>query len=62
MLLNSGSLAVESIVGRALEALCANAGRPAAGSGVAESGQRERSARGGAEAEHCVVCGGGSGE
>lgn len=65
VLLDSGPLAVEGVVGRALKALRADAGSPAAGSGVAESGQRRRGARSGTEAEHCVVCiagGGGSGE
>lgn len=62
VLLNSGPLAVEGVVGRAFKALRADARSPAAGSGVAESGQRRRGARGGAEAEHCVVCVGVSGE
>jgi hypothetical protein len=61
VLLDSGSLAVEGVVGRALKALRA-AGVETASSGVAESGERRRGARGGAEAEHCVVgivgCGG----
>lgn len=55
VLLNSGPLTVEGVVGRALKALRADARSPAAGSGVAESGQRRRGARGGTEAEHCVV-------
>jgi hypothetical protein len=61
VLLDSGPLAVEGVVGRALKAL-RGAGVEAAGSGVAENGERRRGARGGAEAEHCVVgiagCGG----
>lgn len=59
MLLNSGPLAVEGVVGRALEALRANARSPAAGGGVAESGQCARGASSGTEAEHrvdCVAC------
>lgn len=56
MLLDSGPLAVESVVGGTLEALRANARGPAAGSSVAESGERGRGARGGTEAEHGVVC------
>lgn len=55
MLLDSGPLAVEGVVGRALKALRADAGVEAAGSGVAENGERRRGAGGGAEAEHCVV-------
>jgi hypothetical protein len=65
VLLDSSPLAVEGVVGRTLKALRADARRPAAGSGVAESGQRKRGARGGAEAEHyvvCIACGGVSGE
>lgn len=62
VLLDSGPLAVEGVVGRALKALRADAGVEAAGSGVAENGKRRRGAGGGAEAEHCVVgitgCGG----
>ena len=62
MLLDSGPLAVEGVVGRALKALRADAGVEAAGSGVAENGERRRGAGGSAEAEHCVVgitgCGG----
>ena len=61
VLLDSGPLAVEGVVGRALKAL-RGAGVEAAGSGVAENGERRRGAGGGAEAEHCVVgiagCGG----
>ena len=55
VLLDSGPLAVEGVVGRALK-LRADAGVEAAGSGVAENGERRRGAGGGAEAEHCVVC------
>lgn len=55
VLLDSGSLAVESIVGGALEAFGANARGPAAGGLVAESGERVSGARGGTEAEHCCV-------
>lgn len=61
VLLDSGPLAVEGVVGRALK-LRADAGVEAAGGGVAENGERRRGAGGGAEAEHCVVgiadCGG----
>ena len=61
MLLDSGPLAVEGVVGRALK-LRADAGVEAAGGGVAENGERRRGAGGGAEADHCVVgiagCGG----
>lgn len=56
MLLNGSPLAVEGVVGRALEAFGANAGSPAAGGLVAESGERGRGARGGAEAEHNCDC------
>ena len=61
VLLDSGPLAVEGVVGRALK-LRADAGVEAAGGGVAENGERRRGAGGGTEAEHCVVgiagCGG----
>lgn len=61
VLLDSGPLAVKGVVGSALKAL-RGAGVEAAGSGVAENGERRRGAGGGAEAEHCVVgiagCGG----
>lgn len=56
VLLDSGPLAVEGVVGGALEALRANARGPAAGSGVAESGERLRGAHSGTEAEHGVEC------
>jgi len=55
VLLDSGPLAVESIVGGALE-LCAR-GSPATSGSVAESGKRLRGARSGAKAEHGVECG-----
>jgi hypothetical protein len=54
VLLDSGPLAVESVVGGALE-LCAR-GSPATSGGVAESGKRLRGARSGAKAEHGVEC------
>jgi hypothetical protein len=54
VLLDSGPLAVEGVVGRALKAL-RGAGVEAAGSGVAENGERRRGAGGSAKAEHCVV-------
>lgn len=57
VLLDSGPLAVEGVVGRALKAFGANARGPAAGGLVAESGERGRGARGGTEAQHFGVMG-----
>jgi hypothetical protein len=55
VLLDSGPLAVESVVGGALE--LGAGGSPATSGSVAESGKRLRGARSGAKAEHGVECG-----
>ena len=54
VLLDSGPLAVESVVGGALELRAG--GSPATSGSVAESGKRLRGARSGAKAEHGVEC------